>query len=74
MERCTSEYSHFTTLFAAEVVYGKYPFDEMIRRFPDTLFFGYSKAQMQKLVFIVLQAQCRYGIVLSKLSGPGGIV
>jgi len=48
--------SHFTTLFAAEVVYGNYLIFEMICRFSDTLFFGYSKAQMQKLFFIVFSS------------------
>ena len=32
-------------------------YPEMERWFPDTLFFGYSKAQMQKLFFYV-QTQC----------------
>ena len=49
VSNCHSKASHFTTLFVAEVVYDLEISFLTVRMFPDTLVFGYSKAQMQKL-------------------------
>ena len=53
VSNCHSIASHFTTLFVAEVVYDLRKSLLKERMFPDTLVFGYSKAHMQKLFFLL---------------------